>query len=91
MHAMKAYKEMKVQFHLLLMSVPAAGDYICEAEYAKTRTLYWEISLNEKEHRAQLFIVLPRVAYLVRVPIQRSKKFYASLICVNHKDVGDPN
>jgi hypothetical protein len=53
-------------------------DYICEAEYAKT--VRSEISLYEKEHRAQLFIVLLQPAHLVGIPIQRSKE----ILCFPH-------
>jgi len=75
---MKANGGMKVQLHLFLTSVPAGGDCICEAEYAKT--VHTEISLYEKEHRAQLFIVLIQLAYLVGTPMQRSKE----ILCFHH-------
>jgi len=72
MHTMKANEGMKVQFHLISTPVPAGGDYNCEAEYV--RTVRSEISLYEKEHRAQLFIVLLQPAHLVGIPTQRSKE-----------------
>jgi hypothetical protein len=78
MHAMKANGGMKVQFHLFSTPVPAGGDYICEAVYAKT--VGSAISLYEKEHRAQLFRVLLQPAHLVGIPIQRSKE----ILCFPH-------